>query len=48
MKKSQLKLRKKNKPEPESKKQDEPLMGFTEFMRRIIRVKPHEIKPRKA
>jgi len=32
----------------ESKKQDEPLMGFDEFVRRIVRVKPHELKPKRA
>ena len=46
MKKSHLKPPKK--PKEESKKQDEPLMGFHEFMRRLIRVKPHEVKPKKA
>jgi hypothetical protein len=46
MKKSQLKPRKK--PNNDSKKQDEPLMEFHEFMKRIIRVKPEEIKAKKA
>jgi hypothetical protein len=30
-----------------SKKQDEPLMGFDELVHRIIRVKPHEVRPKK-
>ncbi len=45
MKKTQLKPRRKTKDE--SKKQDEPLMEFHELMRRIVRVKPHEIKAKK-
>lgn len=40
MKKPHLKPQKKNREEP--KKQDEPLMDFHEFMRRIVRVKPKE------
>ena len=46
MKKQQLKTHKKSKDD--SKKQDEPLMGFDEFVRRIVRVKPHELKPKRA
>jgi len=36
------------KTKDDSKKQDEPLMGFHELVRRIIRVKPHEVKPKRA
>jgi len=46
MKKSYPQPRKKAKDK--SKKQDEPLMEFHELMRRIIRVKPHEIKAKKV
>jgi len=45
MKKTHLKPRKESKDN--SKKQDEPLMEFHEFMSRLIRVKPHEIKEKK-
>jgi hypothetical protein len=46
MKKLRPKLPKKPKLEP--KKPDEPLMGFTEFVKRIVRVKPNELKPKRA
>ena len=42
--KSNPKLKTQKSSKNNSKKQDEPLMEFDEFMRRLIRVKPHEIK----
>jgi len=35
------------KTKDESKKQDEPLMEFHKFMRRIVRGKPEAVKARK-